>query len=743
MIDIIIPVYNGYTFLKNCLESVFEHTNISHRIILINDKSKEYQLINYLNDLKKIKNLVIINNKKNLGFVKSINKGIKLSKNNDVVLLNSDTLVTRNWLEKLKNSAYSSELIATVTPLSNNAAFCSVPNFEINNDIPDGFTINSFASLIEEKSLVLYPEIPTGVGFCMYIKREALNLIGYFDEKYFGKGYGEENDFCLRAKKAGFINILDDSTFIYHKGSGSFADSEKLQLQKRNLKIMDKLHPEYFSTISHFYLENPLKPILENINFWLENYNSKKKNVLFVKHFEPSVGGVGINLQQIINSTSEFNLYVFSPTATGNILLSNWRFGKEIGIWEFKIDQKSKFNNIEREIENLFKKIISYFKIDLVHFQHLRGLPLSLMKVPKQFNIPSIISLHDYFLISSSPDLQQIDKSGQPFFLKKPTDYIKYILNKSKTSKKTEIDILRFKRVAKLLHDINIAIAPSKFVKYQFKKIFIGMPIVLIEHGTDLPKNQEIIFKTKDQLTVAFLGAGALNKGITDFIKLSQDKRLKEKYIWKIIGGVDYKLIDDLGLSQALSNLKNIGPYKINELQKILSKEDIDLVIILSNTPETYSYTLSESIQSNIPVIGRNIGALGERIKKMEAGWTFNDYEDAVKLLMNLFQNQNLIDIKHKQLQNKVIYPSSEMTQLYTNLYNQLISQQKNIFHNVSDKGVENNRFFYHNIVYTSIYNKLHKKLFSQIKMLVRSIPIVGSPVLILARKIKIGLLQI
>ena len=259
MVDIIIPVYNEHSLFKNCLESVRKHTNIPHRIIIINDNSKEDLLIDYFNELEKLKlkNLIILKNNKNLGFVKSVNKGMIFAKDNDVVLLNSDTVVTKNWLKKLNISAYSSEIIATVTPLSNNAAYCSVPNFEINNDIPDGFTIDLFANLIEEKSLKIYPEIPTAVGFCMYIKREALSAVGYFDERYFGKGYGEENDFCMRAKKAGYIHILDDSTFVYHKGSASFTDIEKRRLLKRNLRIMDKLHPEYFSIINNFYLENP------------------------------------------------------------------------------------------------------------------------------------------------------------------------------------------------------------------------------------------------------------------------------------------------------------------------------------------------------------------------------------------------------------------------------------------------------------------------------------------------------
>ncbi len=745
MVDIIIPVHNGYSFFKNCLESVFRYTKLDHRIIIVNDKSREYPLNEYLNNLKKskIKNLIILNNNRNLGFIKSVNKGMQFGKDNDIVLLNSDTVVTRNWLQKLKTCAYSSEIIATVTPLSNNAAYCSVPNFEINNEIPAGFTINSFASLIGEKSLKLYPEIPTGVGFCMYIKREALNSVGYFDERYFGKGYGEENDFCMRAKKAGYISVLDDSTFIFHKGSGSFTRDKRLKLLKKNLKIMDRLHPEYFSTISNFYLENPLKPILENINFWLENYNSEKKNILFVKHFEPSVGGVGINLQQIINSCNEFNFFVFSPTAAGNIALSMFQDGKEAGTWEFKVTNESKFNNTEREIESLFKKVILYFKINLVHFQHLRGLPLPLIKIPGQFRIPCVISLHDYYLLSKEPDLLRLDLSKKPYFFKKPEAYIRYILKNAKLSKKIEIETIRFKYVVSLINEVDIFVGPSNFVKIQFEKIFPDLPLILIEHGTDLLKNQKNIFRVKKYLTIAFLGAGALNKGIIDFIKLSQDKRLKDKFIWKIIGGIDYKLIDESGLSKFLQDIQQIGPYELNRLQEILSKEAVDIAMVPSIWPETYSYTLSESIQANIPVIGRNIGALGERIKKHRAGWAFNTYEDAAKILKHLYHNQSLIAEKLKQLSNIEIYKSSEMTNHYMKLYTKLMSKRNKKVRMIYHNKIESNRFFYNNIVQTNTNKRLNGHLFNQIKMLVRSIPIVGSSTMILARKIKIRLLQL
>lgn len=183
--------------------------------------------------------------------------------------MNSDTIVNRNWLDKLQRAAYSSPDVATVTPFSNNATICSIPNFLENNQIPANFEIQSFGEFIENVSLRYYPEIPTAIGFCMYIKRTVIQQVGFFDEKNFGKGYGEENDFCMRAIRMGYKNILDDSTFIYHKGGESFSMSEKIKLEQKGVDIVDAIHPEYLPLVYKFINENPLRPIHDYINLRL------------------------------------------------------------------------------------------------------------------------------------------------------------------------------------------------------------------------------------------------------------------------------------------------------------------------------------------------------------------------------------------------------------------------------------------------------------------------------------------
>mgnify|MGYP000892341354 CR=1 FL=1 len=148
--DIIIPIYNAFDFTKKCIETVIEHTDLTkHTLLLINDKSTDQRILPLLTlfttEYPSL-NITIINNESNQGFVRTVNIGMQHS-SRDVVLLNSDTEVTKNWLPKIQKCAYSKAAIATVTPLSNNATLASVPDFMSENTIPSDFTIEEYAEI--------------------------------------------------------------------------------------------------------------------------------------------------------------------------------------------------------------------------------------------------------------------------------------------------------------------------------------------------------------------------------------------------------------------------------------------------------------------------------------------------------------------------------------------------------------------------------------------------------------------
>ncbi len=229
--DIVVPVYEAPEALAACLESLRRHTDLTrHRLLVVDDGSRSPAVFELLNELERWAGVdgarvEIMRQAENRGFVASANLGFARAKG-DVVLLNSDTEVTPGWLERLAGAAHSAPDVASVTPFSNDATICSLPRLGEANRLPPGWSPAQFASLVERLSPRLLPELPTGVGFCLYLRREALEQVGTFDEETFGAGYGEENDWCMRAAELGWRHLLEDATFVFHRGSASFSPAE-------------------------------------------------------------------------------------------------------------------------------------------------------------------------------------------------------------------------------------------------------------------------------------------------------------------------------------------------------------------------------------------------------------------------------------------------------------------------------------------------------------------------------------
>src|SRR5690606_2191249 len=129
------------------------------------------------------------------------------------------------------------------TPLSNNTTICTFPDFLQDNPLPFGLSTEEVDTAFRQERLASV-ETPTGIGFCMYIKRKALAEVGEFNEARFGRGYGEENDFCQRAIKAGYVNTITPNLFVFHQGGVSFAGEKNERVENAN-RVMNELHPRY------------------------------------------------------------------------------------------------------------------------------------------------------------------------------------------------------------------------------------------------------------------------------------------------------------------------------------------------------------------------------------------------------------------------------------------------------------------------------------------------------------------
>lgn len=253
---VIIPVHNARQALQSCLESVLRSVPANSEVLILDDASDDplipVLLRHYLGNGGPAWRLE--QQTRNLGFVATVNRGMQMTAGN-VVLLNSDTIVTQGWLEGLQRCLASDISIATATPWSNNGEIVSMPRFCANNPVPEH--LEEIAQMIAHTGHPIYPELPTAVGFCMAISRAAIREMGVFDEELFGLGYGEENDFSLRANAAGFRNVLCDDVYVAHLGGCSFSPRGLSPNQQSMQRLLSR-HPDYLTGIEAFIAADPL-----------------------------------------------------------------------------------------------------------------------------------------------------------------------------------------------------------------------------------------------------------------------------------------------------------------------------------------------------------------------------------------------------------------------------------------------------------------------------------------------------
>jgi GT2 family glycosyltransferase len=255
-LSVVIPVFNAHRELSQCLASVAATVNPRTEVIIIDDASTEPEVTQVLNKWRHDSGRAwrFHSNPVNRGFVATANRGMRLAKH-DVILLNSDTVVTPRWLDGLRECLGSDPSIATATPWTNNGEIVSIPRFCENNPAPEDPA--AVAAVIAAAGKPEYPALHTAVGFCMAISRRAIRQVGLFDAEQFGRGYGEENDFCLRAEAAGWRNVLCDDVYVAHLGGRSFGPAG-LAPDDSSMQRLLSLHPGYLDRIRTWIDADPL-----------------------------------------------------------------------------------------------------------------------------------------------------------------------------------------------------------------------------------------------------------------------------------------------------------------------------------------------------------------------------------------------------------------------------------------------------------------------------------------------------
>jgi GT2 family glycosyltransferase len=254
---VLVPVFNAAQELDACLERLARYLPLGWQVQVVDDASTDTSVSVVLQRYEQEQPAWLIRRREhNLGFVAGCNEAMEyIAPEHDVLLLNTDTLPTPQAFLNMAMVLEECPGAATVTPWSNNAEICSLPELCRAAPVPKDPDLLAYRLLKQRPHA---PVIPTAVGFCMLIRRAAIDALGQlFDADTFPRGYGEENDFCCRAVAAGWTNRLCDNAYVPHLGGASFGPLGLKPDADSMARLLSK-HPGYERQIAQFIQQDPL-----------------------------------------------------------------------------------------------------------------------------------------------------------------------------------------------------------------------------------------------------------------------------------------------------------------------------------------------------------------------------------------------------------------------------------------------------------------------------------------------------
>ena len=239
--SIVIVSYNTYEYTKQCIESIREYTKPGSYEILVVDNASTDATPDWLREQTDVRSLF---NVENAGFPKGCNQGMAIARGTEILLLNSDTIVTAHWLDNLLRALYSQDNIGAVSCMTN----CCANAQQVNAKYSDREGMQNFAAQYNHSNPACWRRWMTLVGFCFLFRRELYERLGGLDEA-FSPGNYEDDDYSLRIRRAGYELLLCQDTFIHHFGSVSFRqarseaerqskDQQYAYLSARNKKML-------------------------------------------------------------------------------------------------------------------------------------------------------------------------------------------------------------------------------------------------------------------------------------------------------------------------------------------------------------------------------------------------------------------------------------------------------------------------------------------------------------------------
>lgn len=671
-ITILVPLHNAYEDLERCLKSLVENTTAQAELLLVDDASTDPRIADLLSEYETLDNVSVLRNEENLGFVKTVNRGFSEC-SGDVMLLNSDAEVTPRWMENLTLAAYRNPRTATATAVSDNAGAFSVPLIGKNNDVPEGLSKGNVGRLVTQRSGQVYPRTPTGNGFCMYVKRAVLDEVGSFDAESFPRGYGEENDFCMRAQKLGWHHVVDDATFVFHRRNASFGDERKEIFATAREKL-DELHPDYTLLARAFLSSGDLKRAGENVREAFESVKPRevRPRVLFVIQ-QPGV--TSFRNEDLMNGISEhYSSYLLTSTLAqlrlykhepeGVILLEEWDLRSGIGVTEYSRPDY-------REI--VFGMMFRH-RFELVHIWHLIGHTLDLPEVAARLRIPVVLSFNDFYF--SCPTVHLIDDHGKHCGGICTPGHGQCALP---TPRLQQLPVLKHaylgtwrEQVQRMFENVDAFVTTSmatREIHLRSLPTLRNRPFSVMEHGRDIEQAHGAALTVEGPIKIVLPGNINHHKG-GDFLRGLKRADMEGRLEFHILGRVTTGF-EDLGIDHGL--------YQREEFNDRVREISPSFIGIFSVWPETYCHTLTEAWGAGIPVLASDIGTLKERVEAHGGGWLldFEDTEGSYKRILEIAGDRKGYERELERANLQGIKSVKEMAEGYESLYETVLDERR------------------------------------------------------------------
>lgn len=610
-VDVIVPVYGNLDLTFACLQSVLTDLPKWARIVVVDDATPYPQIGRELAKLAARRRITLLSNTVNRGFPGTANSGMRHDAMRDVVLLNSDTLVPSGWLERLREAAYSAPDIGSATPISNDATILSYPSVEHANAIPDLRETIRLDGLTQGANAGRLVDIPTAVGFCVYIKRDCLNATGLLREDVFAQGYGEENDFCIRARHLGWRHVAVPGVFVGHVGGQSFG-SAKQYLMERNLRKLNQLHPGYNALIQEFQASDPMADPRRRLDMerW-KTFRSRARSVLLLTHGR----GGGVQ-RRIAERTSALRAEGLRPIVLWPVINRNGR-DRDCVLGD---GPEGGTPNLRFAIPAELSLLAQTLKADRplrAEVHSMIGHDHQVLHLFKQLRIPYEIIVHDYSLFCPRINLVGASRRycGEPDVTECETCVSAV---GSSNDEKTPPRMLR-KRSAADLAGASGVVVPSNDVAVRLRRHFpLSRPrVVPWEDDSLLPPAQPSPLARDGFLRVCVVGAVGIEKGYDTLLACARDATERELNLrFHLVG---YSCDDAPLLATGIVHIT--GSYNESEAVALIRQQQAQLAWLPSLWPETWCYTLLHTWQAGLNILAFDLGTPAERIRRTGRGW--------------------------------------------------------------------------------------------------------------------------